>query len=373
VSFSTLGGVPCTRMRGQSPAWGRFWADVELAEAETLTGAQSLVVADMTQAVTVVSGGVVDGVARYRCVAGAGGWGKALPKRPPYNNDAGIRASTIIRDAAADCGEKVGTLPTTIFGPHYARIAGEAASSVLNFAAPNAWYIDLAGVTQFGARPSVTYTGAGTRTRTDLAVGVVELAVDEIENLVPGVSVDGHPNAVDVEYELTPDRLVVRLYFARQLDRRLAAFKAIFDALYPRLRYLGTWDYRVVTQNGKRLNLQPARVSTGMPDLSNVPVRPGVSGFRSEVALGELVLVTFSDGGDPTRPNVFAHDHADSPSWFPTLVEFGDGADFLVPKAALDTLQQAHDTHSHPYFFGPTPPPATPVGPIPVCEHLKGK
>ncbi len=370
MSFAALGGVACTRVRGQSPAWGRLWADVELAEAETLEGTIDLVLADMTQQVTIVSGGVVDGLARYRCVAGRGGWGKPLPKKG-YNNDAGVRSATIIRDAASSCGEAVGMLPTTAHGPHYARVAGEPASAVLNFAAPNAWYIDLAGVTQFGARPAATYTGDGARVRTDLAVGVIELDVNEVGNLAPGVTIDGHGPATDIEFDLDATRLRVRAYFARQLDRRLAAFKAIFDALYPTLKYRGSWEFRVVTQNGERLNLQPARVASGMPDLSNVPVRPGVAGWRSDVALGELVLVAFADG-DPTRPQVFAHDHADSPSWLPSLSEFGDG-DFLAQKAAIDALQQAMDTHSHPYFLGPTPPQGAPVGPLASCSKLKGE
>lgn len=355
----------------QAPAWGRAWADVELAEAETLTGTQTLVLADLTQVVTIVSGGVVDGVARYRCVAGAGGWGKLIAKQG-YNNDAGVKAASVVRAAAAACGETLGTIPAKTLGPHYARRLDAPASAVLNQLFPNAWYVDAAGVTQFGARASVEYTGDATRIRTDLAAGVVELNANEIGTLVPGVVVDGHGPASDVEYELDSKRLIVRVWFARALDRRLRAMKKVFESLFPAMAYAATYEYRVETQNGNRLHLQPARIACGMPSLENVPVRPGVAGFKASVALGELVLVAFADG-DPSRPNVIAHDHADSPGWFPTLAEFGDGGDFVALKSAVDACQQAIDTHSHPYFLGPTPPQAAPIGPQESSGFLKVK
>jgi hypothetical protein len=380
VSFASLGGVAATRVLAQSPAWGRLWADVSLAEAAAIESHTTLKIGAFEQVVTVVSGGIVDGIAKYRVVAGAGGWGTPIAKKA-YANDAGVKASNVIADAAAACGETIGTSSSARLGPHYARIEGEPASVTLNYAAPRNWYIDAAGVTQVGQRASSTFSGDAPRIHVDLGAGVVDLAVAEIGALVPGVIVDGHAPATDVEYDLDAKRLIVRVYFAPQRDRLLAAFGKIVDALYPRLKFQGTYEFRVVTQSGERLNLQPARVATGLPDLQRVPVRPGVSGFRSDVTPGELVIVTFTDG-DPSRPQVIAHDAADSPAWLPSLSEFGDG-DFLAQKTAIDNIQAKLDdlvtlynAHVHPTGVGPSGPTAsieTPVGAQESCAKLKGE
>jgi len=355
MSVTKLGGATCARAVLQLPAWGRAWADVELTEATTLAGTQTLTIADASWSMTIVSGGVTDGGrARYRLVAGKGGWGKEIPKKA-YQNDAGVSMATVLRDAASACGESVGALPTGRLGPHFARAKGTA-SSTPNLVTPRGWYVDAAGVTQFGARASATYTGKGVRQRVDLAAGVVELAVDELENLAPGILVDGHPAATDVEVEVDPKRITVRVYWAAALQsRRASAIERIVEQLFPWLRYCGTYEYRVVTmENDYRLNLQPVRVATGLPDLARVSTRPGVSGFRAKVAPGELVLVTFADH-DPSRPQVIAHDAPDSPGWLPEgTVDLGDGGDYVALKSAVDKIQQTFDQHFHPTGVGPS-------------------
>jgi hypothetical protein len=371
VSLVTLNDAPCMRMLGEMPSWGRGFFDLDTTEALELTGGASATVkiADLAFACTVLSGGSFEGKSRYRVVAGKGGWGKDIPAKP-YNNDAGVKVSTVLRDAATACGETMGTMPTTIRGPHFARDAGTA-SDILHLLAPRGWYVDRDGVTQIGAWPAVTYTGDAARTRVDLARGVVELAAEALDNLLPGVTVDGHGPASDVEYELSGNRLAVRVYFARRLTRQLLAFEKMVTALLPGLKYMGVWEYRVVSQSGQRFNLQPVRPgSSGMPDLRRVPTR-GHPGIRATVALGERVLVAFADQ-DPFRPNIVAHDAPDAPGWMPSLIEFGEGADFFAHKSAVDALQQALDTHVHPHALGPTSPTATPIGPQDSSELVKG-
>lgn len=322
MSLATLNDIACTHARLQWPAWGRAWADVELSEAQALSGKATLKLADRSFAMTIVTGGVTESArARYRLVMGAGGWGKELPAKS-YINDAGMRAATVIRDAATACGEQIGALPATVLGPHFVRAAG-AASDVLNLLAPRAWYVDAAGVTQLGAFPQATYSGAGARLRSDPAAGVIELAVDELENLAPGVIVDERLPATDIEVELDASRLAVRVYAGTRANRRAAAMRRIFGALFPWMRYAGTYEFRVVTQSVERLNLQPVRVASGMTDLSRVPVRPGVPGIKAQVALGELVLVCFADC-DPSRPQVIAHAAADAFGWMPLGLQIGE-------------------------------------------------
>lgn len=378
-----LGDEPASRARVQIPAYGLPYLDVELTEPAVVDDAQTFAIDAVTQACAVVSGGPFDGKARYRLVGGAGGWGLNLPAAA-YNDDSGVKLSRVLTDVASACGETLGTLPTTRLGPHFARPAMYA-YEILNLLVPRGWYVDAAGVTQIGQRPTTAYAGDATTVRIDQAAGVVELALDALDPaLVPGVTLDvpgigTTPPATDVEYEITPDRLTVRVYWRAQRADRWAS---LFNACFPWLRWVGAFEYRVVTQEGNRLNLQPVRVATGMPDLARVPVRPGVAGFKSAVKLGEIVLVQFADR-DGSRPQVTNHDHADSEGWIPTLTEHGDATDFLATKTALDTLQEAFDDHvqneyalhTHGSGVGPTGaplvPPAAAVGAQPATTKLK--
>jgi len=340
---------------------GAWWVDADLVEPVALSGGVEVKCADVTAQGAIVSGGIVHGKAAYRIVGGKGGWGTSLPAKP-YHNDALIKVATVLADAARECGEAVGALPTTRLGPHYARAAGPGFET-LNLLAPGAWYVDFPGVTQFGARASSVYTGDGTRSRIDPAAGVVDIATDVIANLLPGVIVDGAAPATDVEYDLDPKRLTVHVYAKRGLSRRLDAWRRIILALFPEMRYRGMWEYRVTTQDGDRLNLQPVRVASGMPSLARVPIRPGMAGLRADVQLGELVLVSFADS-DPSRPNVVAHDAPDAPGWLPDLVEVGSATDFLAKasetNARLQALEQWSSTVVFPTGVGPsgtgTPP-----------------
>ncbi len=321
MSLASVNGTPALRARMQVGAFGAWWLDVSLADPVELAGVVAIKIADVTASGAVVSGGVAHGRAAYRIVGGSSGWGRTLPAKA-YHNDAGVKASIVLADAARECGETLGTPPAATLGPHFAR-ANRGGYELLNQLAPGAWYIDFAGVTQFGARPTTTYTGDGTRSRIDPAAGVVDVVTDTIAALVPGVTIDGSAPATDVEYDLDESRLTVHVYAkAAGRSRRLDAMRRIVLGLFPEWRYRGVYEYRVATQEGERLNLQPARVASGMPPLARVPVRPGMAGLRANVMLGELVLVAFADS-DPSRPNVIAHDAPDAPGWMPLTLELG--------------------------------------------------
>lgn len=323
MTLARLNGNPCSRVRAQVPAWGLWWADVDTTEPVELArgDAATLTIADVTAVGVVASGGVHAGRGAYRVIAGLGGWSLDVSRRA-YANDLGVRVDGVIRDAARDVGEAVEGVPDTRVGPHYTRFAG-LASRVLHELAPQSWRVDFDGVTRFGSRASTTYTGDAPRVHVDRRVGVVDLATEAIGDLVPGVVVDGMAPASDVEYVVTDSRLTVRVYAsASSVTRRLLAFSRILEALDPLRRYRGTYEFRVVTQSGERLNLQPVRAATGLPDLANVPVRPGMAGLRADVTPGSLVLVTFADA-DPSRPCVVAHDAPDAPGWMPLVLELG--------------------------------------------------
>jgi hypothetical protein len=337
VSLVALNGVSCARGVARVPAWGAPWVDLNCVEPlELAKGAAATVQwADVTISGVVASGGAYEGRAAYRIVGGHGGWNRELPAKA-YANDIGCRASLVLSDAAAEAGETIADLPTNVLGPRYARAKG-AASDALNLIAPRNWFVDFAGVTRIGQRAQSSYAGDAPRTRVDKNFGVIELATDSVAGLLPGVVVDGEAPATDVEYELEEGRMSVRVYHARRGDRFLTALERIIWALFPHIRYRGTYEFRVVTQSGERLNLQPVRVSSGFSELRAVPVRPGMAGLKAMVQPGELVLVTFADA-DPSRPQVISHDAPDAPGWMPLTLELGGPGALGVARLG-DTVQ----------------------------------
>jgi hypothetical protein len=239
--------------------------------------------------------------------------GQGLPAKPAYANDAGVKLSTVIGDAARECGETLGAIPTGTAGPHFVRAEGPAVR-VLHELAERAWYVDEAGVTQFGRRPKVTYSGGATRvTPVDLSRGTVDLAPTTIADLLPGVVIDGL-EAVDVEHTSTRSCGPPSTAKGSRTRRGSPAFERIVETFTASHRYFAPWEYRVVQRVGERLELQIARASSGMPDQRNVRMRTGVAGCSAYPKLGSLVLVSFVNG-DPGRPVVTAFDDPESPGF----------------------------------------------------------
>lgn len=329
MSLGTFADHTVSKARVAWPTWGLWWADLDSPDPVEASGRTALTVAATAFSGTVIAGGVYDGRASYRIVAGAGGVNKPLPRKS-YVNDAGVSLANVLGDAAREAKEALVGAPSTRLGPHYVRQEGETLGDLLQRHCPKNWYADTDGTIRIGKRAATTYSGDAPRVRVDPRGAVVDLAVDSLDGLTPGVQIDGAKPATDLQVDLSPDRLTVRVYSAARTTRRLDAYARILRAVFPSLAYLGVWEYRVVTQIGERLNLQPARVASGMPDLRAVPVRPGVSGVKCKVMPGELVLVCFADC-DPSRPQVFAHDNADAPGWMP--LEFQIGGPVGLPVA----------------------------------------
>jgi hypothetical protein len=317
MSLATLAGSAVSSAGIAWPAWGLWWADVHLTEAVELEGSQTLAVAGVEFTGTVIAGGVLEGRASYRMVAGAGGVAKPLTSKG-YVNDAGVMLATVLADAAREAGEALDTAGlVTRLGPHYARREGDTLGDLLQRHFPGGWYADTDGTIKIGTRSSTTYDGSAPRVR--VGVRVIELAVDSLDGLAPGVRVDDQGPATDLQIDLTPKRLTVKVYAAQLLTRRLRAFQRITRAMFPALTYAGAWEYRVISASGGRANLQPVRVGSGMPNLRNVVIRQGVYGLIDTIPPGELVLVVFADN-DPSRPQVITRGSSTDPTWIPTLL-----------------------------------------------------
>lgn len=354
MSTATLAGIPVMRATAHIPAWGLWWADVELDSESTLVDRQDLVIADLTLKGQIVSGGSWLGRSRYR-IAGGYGWCRSL-KAKGYANDAGVKWSKIIGDAATECGEQTEGIPNGIAGFAYDRLVGPA-SACLNILASQNWYIGEDGVTRFGRRVGTSVGEDVTRGEVDFAAGSIELMSDSIASLLPGATCEGM-TAVDVTHVLEAKKLRTTLYGSAfgPSTKRLLAWSRLIEQMRPFDRYRGTWEYRVVRQSGERLDLQPVAVRFGLPDLRAVRVRPGAPGLRAGHALGSLVLVAFVNA-DPARPVVTGFDDAESPGFVPSRLD-------LVGEDDLALL--APDPTGRVLRYGdvvcmPTGPGATPV------------
>ena len=323
MSTATLAGHHCTSISVSIPAWGNWFCDCSTDDECVLAGKVEVVIADMVLQGSVVSGGPYKGSSKYRICGGAAGWGKTIPAKS-YKNDLGVKASTILQDAAQECGETLGPPPAGRVGSFWARTEGPAGRA-LQLLFPEKWYVDIDGLTKFGRRPVTQLTATATRQHEDLDRGVVELAADSIAAIVPGVVVDGI-EAVDVRHtSITGKGLRTTIWGRGQAStsRRLSALAKIVEQLLPDLKYRGVYEFRVILQLGNTVMLQPARASSGMPYLQRVPVRPGVAGIKTTLWPGSMVLVTFVDA-DPSRPCVVGFDDPDSITFMPIKIEIGD-------------------------------------------------
>lgn len=326
----TLNGHPASAALLTIPGVGLWYAGVDLAEEVALSGSITLSILGTEWQGYVIAGGPVDGRSRYRIVAGAGGWGSELAPRA-YANDAGVTVAKLVADASAEAGEPApADVPARTLGPHFNRPALPA-SFLLNLLAPRAWYARPDGVVTFAARPALPASGLPVVERNPAARAVTLALTDSAAGLLPGVATE-YGTASDIEIEFGSDGPRARLYAgAGAPSRRVAALARLLAAHDPAARFRGVHEYRVVTQTGERLNLQPVRSRAALPDLARVPVRAGVPGVKATHALGSAVLVAFLDA-DPSRPAVVGFDAPDQPGWMPLALELGGPAPLGVAR-----------------------------------------
>lgn len=334
---ATLNGARLVTGRLYLPAWGIPWAEANLDEEITMMGPAALVMADLTFIGTIMSGGKgPTGRSSYCLAGGAGGWGNEIAARG-YANDAGVKASTVLTDAAIACGEILDplTLPSTRLGPAWTREAAPASRS-LESIAPAEWYVGIDGITRIGRRLPIPHAIPTAITSIDRARGLLTLATEAILTLQPGAIVEGL-QAVDVLHEVsTGAKLRTTIWGAgiASTTRRLAAWRRILEALDPDRRFAGVYEYRIVSQDGERLNLQPIRVSIGMPELQRVPVSPGIAGARANHLIGARVLVAFIDASQ-ARPVVIGFEDAEGAGFVPIKTELKATAEINLANGIL--------------------------------------
>jgi hypothetical protein len=322
MSTATLNGVTVSRARVQIPGWGNTWADCETVEDADASGPVSLAIGSLTLACAVLNGGAQTGRAAYTLCGGKGKWPEEL-RAKPYRNDAGVSAATVMQDAARDVGETLAITGADLarrLGPHFARRKAPA-YHILNALYPEGWYVNAAGVTVIGARPTAVEVPDAPVVKEYAAQGRYVLAPEEMQlaAYVPGATFRGERIA-DVEIHVEPDSLRVVLCTAPTFARRLTAWRTLFEAFDPWRIYRAPHEFRVLAP-GDRLTVQPVRSVNGLPMLTDVPVRwaPGV---KATVLPGALVVVQFIEG-DPSRPCVTSGDAVGAPGFEPVTMQLG--------------------------------------------------
>lgn len=346
---TTLNGKRATSATVDIPKWGVWFADVTLDGEHSFTGSVELKASDLTLKGTVLTGGPDKSKSRsnFRIVGGAGGWGRIIPMASYVS---GVTVATAVADAAKAAGESVVvTSNASISNDHWVREQGPA-GLVLDLVSPQAWYVGEDGVTRLGKRPTVQVTGV-TVLDNDATMGAVHIASESIAKLLPGAVVGG-VEAIDVRHTVDASsglRTTIWGYSGRTGAGSLDTFRELVRRSEPNRKYMGAWEYRVVTRDGDRVNLQPVRVSTGMPDLRRVRIRPGLAGAKSDLALGSTVVVMFVNA-DPSRPYVCAFEDPEGEGFKPPKTEID--ADEIIIAGGLLGIARVGDTTTCPAGAG---------------------
>lgn len=292
------------------PPVGAWVADVVMAATGDVSSPCTLVVGDLTLIGTVYRSASFAGSKSARIIGGAGGWRKTIPKRG-YSHDAGVLASTVLIDAARESGETIVVDSDRQLGSSWAREDGAKAERTLHLVTGGQWWIDPAGVTQTKARDTSLITTPFTAVAWSGGKGSFEIASEFISDWQPGrtftaPNITGTQAVSTVRVEATNEgklRLLV-LSTSSELDRATASLRYLIRSELAAVRYSAVWDYSVAPSLGlvgivTTVDLTSSDPS--MPDLTNVPLAPGL--VESAPLAGTKCRVRFVNA-DPARPEI---------------------------------------------------------------------
>ncbi len=183
--YASLNGEQVVKARVTVPYFGVWTADVELAQDKALTGAITFVFGNLTMIGRAFRTAGYGGARRFLLTGGKSGWQKEIPEQN-YSDPTGIKASTVLKDAATACGETIALAQDKTIGNSFNR-AKEPASRVLRAILGSTWWMDLIGVTQCQDRtvktPIVT---PFTVENFDGGLGVATIATEDPASWMPG-------------------------------------------------------------------------------------------------------------------------------------------------------------------------------------------
>lgn len=145
--YAAYGTFPVLTARVVVPRIGPWYAELVLAvEAElnpVPAGPQPLTLslADIAWTATAWRSAPYQGRTIARIIGGFAGWQRQLPTKH-YQAPAGVLLSTVLADAARECGEQVTVATDRALGAHFVRDVGPAAR-MLNRLADGGWHVGL--------------------------------------------------------------------------------------------------------------------------------------------------------------------------------------------------------------------------------------
>jgi hypothetical protein len=340
MTYASVNGQTVTKLRIMVGARGPWFALLDLDTDVELAGRVTIEVGGLELVGTVdpVEAGSFGGSRRVRVTAGGGGWGTLVTPKG-YHNDAQIKALNVAQDAATAAGEKLGGFAPEKerVGIDYVREAGPAARVLEDVIGSASWWVDYAGLTQVGTRPTSTpsesaYEVIGYDPRSK----VVSLRVDDLAAVGVGSvltkTLDAPQTVRDLEVILDGDQLELRAWCGASAaqDRLAGLIRSLVERFTDGALH-GVYRYRVIKMALDRIELQAVRKGAGLPDLIPVSAWPGLAGARVQPAPGAEVLVQFVEG-DRTMPVVtgFAPDTSGAP-----IARQGDAVEVLLPPAVF--------------------------------------
>ena len=311
MSTITVNGTRAMACSITMPYYGAWVADVEIDGEVPITSPVTIVVGDLSLVGTVVRQAPFTSNTKARIVAGGGGWGKTIPKKG-YSHIIGVKASTILEDAAREAGESIVLDSDSTLGLLYAREEAPA-ERCLNLIVGESWWVDTKGVTQTKARDTSAVVNPFTLIKRNGALDEYEIATESIVGWLPGRTFSSNTvteaqTISSVTIEATNEgKLRLRVLGTSVAVERLRTnIRAIIRAEIASLSYGTTWEYTIAASLGipgilTTVDVEPVSGSI-MPSLTNVPLAVGLGVIVPPIT-GTKCRVRFVDG-HPWKPEV---------------------------------------------------------------------
>lgn len=203
--MTTLAGKSTSRVELHVPRYGSPWASGKLVVGAVPLGKVSLVVADLTFALTIPEGraGFDEPDHWHWTAIGGAGWDTPLPKALAWQTDApaGVRLMTVLGALAKACGETIKPPADVSLGAAWSRPASTRArpltgrdvlASLIRAGVLPPYWVDATGLTRFDARPGGTVTTDAQASPGNAARGVRRLQLGtSVAGFLPGRTYQG--------------------------------------------------------------------------------------------------------------------------------------------------------------------------------------